>query len=1191
MKPTIRSAAAFLVTAAAALFTTPVLAGNPPVPYVMSTGNYLENFNDIANWGDGFTNGIGATPWSTNAINASGTIPDGVKITTSSAKFSTGSSGGVQKGNGALMFLTTGSGDNSSSLAVDLNLDFTGRNAGTLSFDWAETNNSTGNRAGSIRVYTSTDGTTWTELTGAAVLNVVNNVASSGSITTVALPTGFTGSSTAQIRFYYYNGTGGSTGSRPKIAIDNIAVTSTGATGTPPSITGITPSSITTNASSTVSYTVTATGDAASYFWYKETPSSTNLIAGANDATLTLTNLLVADTANYQVVLTNASGSATSSVVSLTVVDPAILAQSASQTLLVGGTANLSVTTAGTAVLGYQWYVKPGSDNFDFTGMTPVADGGRVSGAATPTLTITNLAYADSTNFFVIVTNGLGNSITSAVVVLTVANTASLAYWNFNGDLNVTSPATYLGVGTAEGVNCNTYSNSIYSGQDYDFSSTPGAWGSSGYPAETVSNKTAGVQFNVSTVGAKNIAVSYDTRATATASKYARLQYSTNGVDFMDYPTSYSFVQAVNYESRAFNLAGFPGVANNPNFAIRIVSEFESTATYGVSNTDAYLGNGGTYAPSGTMSYDIVNITGVAITNNNTPPTISGFTNVITTDTSGSTVLNFTVGDAETPAGALVVTATSSNQAVMPDSNLVPGGSGANRTLTLTPTGGALGVVPILVTVTDGSNDVTTTWFYVTVNPGNEPPTISGLVDTNMLGNITNSFAFTVGDDQTPVGSLGVTATSGNSTLVPNDAAHLSIGGSGANRTLTVAPAAGQYGTATITVSVNDGAKITSDTIYLIVRPNTVTLMDEGFDYDTGGDIVNVTGGYWNTHSGTPGQMQVGSGVVTVTDANSEDVNAQFIGAPFTATNATALYSSFVVNFSALPVFTNVYFAHFKDATSGGFFGRLYGDVSTATPGFYRLGIGNKSTTGSPGLSTQDLTPGVNYTVVTRLNLANGLCTLWINPTNESSPSVTDNTAAGAPTPITSYALRESSGEGTLTIDNLKVGLNFLSVITNIVDVPPVANPDSYSVAGNSTNNAFSPMTNDVLNLPQGALSLVSVSPTNGTAAISGTNVLFTPTPGFSGTATIGYTITDGFGGTSSSLITVSVSSVAPTPEPITVQTLAGQFVLSWTQASFSLASSTNVAGPYVVIPGATSPYTNSTTTGNMFFRLVYSNP
>ena len=33
-------------------------------PYVMSTGNYLETFADIANWGANFSSGIGAEHWS-----------------------------------------------------------------------------------------------------------------------------------------------------------------------------------------------------------------------------------------------------------------------------------------------------------------------------------------------------------------------------------------------------------------------------------------------------------------------------------------------------------------------------------------------------------------------------------------------------------------------------------------------------------------------------------------------------------------------------------------------------------------------------------------------------------------------------------------------------------------------------------------------------------------------------------------------------------------------------------------------------------------------------------------------------------------------------------------------------------------------------------------------------------------------
>ena len=1187
MKSIRKTLASVVVTASAVLLASTVFAGNPPTPYVMSTGDFFENFSDIANWGDGFTSGIGAAPWSTNAINSSGTIPDGVKITTSSAKFATGSGGGVQKGDNALMFLTTGSTDNTSSLGVDLNLDFTGRNAGTLSFDWAETNNSTGNRAGSIRVYTSTDGTTWTELTDAAVLNVINNVASSGSITAIALPTEFNGSSTARIRFYYYNGTGGTTGSRPKIAIDNLSVTSTGASGAAPVVTGITPTDVTTNAGNTVQFTVTSTGDAPTYFWYKETASATNLIADATTATLTLTNVLAPDTASYQVILTNASGADTSAVVTLTVLDPAINTQPGNETRLVGGSASFSVLASGTDPLSYQWYSKPTSDNFDFTGATALSNGGNISGTDTNTLTITNLAFADATNLFVVVNNSEG-SVTSSVVVLTVSATASLAYWNFNGYLDVNHPTVAAGVGTASAVNCVGFSNNISSGLDFDFSSTPNAWGSSTYPAVDVSNKTAGVQFNVSTLGAKNIHVTYDTRASATANEYQRLQYTTNGTDYVDFFASTPFVSANLYESRSFDLTGFPGVDNNTNFAIRIVSEFESTALYGASANDQYVGVSSSYAPSGTLSFDIVNIAADAITNNNTPPTISSFTNVVTTDTSDPLILNFTVGDAETAAGSLGVTAISSNQAVMPDGNMTLGGSGASRTLTLNPNGNSLGVAPILVKVTDGSNDVTATWFYVTVEPGNRPPTISGLDNTNTLGNTTNVYSFVVGDDSTPIASLVTAVSSGNSTLVPNDAAHMFITGSDSNRTVTVIPAKDQYGVAPIFVTVNDGAKESTNAFYLMVRPNAVTLLDEAFDYDTPGAIINQSLGLWSTHSGTAGQMQVGSGVVTITDNNSEDVNASCIGQPYTSGNASALYAKFTLNFTSLPTTTNTYFAHFlRNSTT--FYGRIYASTAfTADPNtYYRIGIANGSATGEAQQIPQDLSLGVDYTVVTRLDLTTGVTTMWINPTSENSPGVTNSSSASVPT-VAGFALRESPGESTLTIDNLKVAMNFLSAVSNIVDVPPQANPDGYSIVGDTTNNVFSSLTNDLLNLAEGSLSIVSVSPTNGTATISGTNILFSPTKGFAGTTTIGYTITDGFGGLSSSLITVDVSSVAPSPEPIVVQTEAGQIIMSWNQANFSLTSSTNVLGPYKQVSGATSPYTNDMTSGTMFFRLEY---
>jgi hypothetical protein len=60
-------------------------------------------------------------------------------------------------------------------------------------------------------------------------------------------------------------------------------------------------------------------------------------------------------------------------------------------------------------------------------------------------------------------------------------------------------------------------------------------------------------------------------------------------------------------------------------------------------------------------------------------------------------------------------------------------------------------------------------------------------------------------------------------------------------------------------------------------------------------------------------------------------------------------------------------------------------------------------------------------------------------------------------------------------------------------------------------------------------------------------------------------------------------------PIPLNFQVLSGSLQLTWSDASFSLQSSTNVTGPYTPISGATSPFTtNLTSHSQQFFRLVH---
>ena len=207
--------------------------------YDMSSGNYSQPFTGInATW---------PANWSTVTVGTTGTIPAATKTTVSSANPTTvGSSTSIGQDAATstkLVFLASGSTDNSASTACDLNLNFTGRSAGTLSFDYALIANTfvaTG-RAATIQVYYSTDGITWAALAGPySLYNTTGSSTSNVSTGNIVLPSGLNNQPTVKFRFYVYNGgtvVGTPSGNRPKISIDNVAVTSTVAVvGTPPSL-------------------------------------------------------------------------------------------------------------------------------------------------------------------------------------------------------------------------------------------------------------------------------------------------------------------------------------------------------------------------------------------------------------------------------------------------------------------------------------------------------------------------------------------------------------------------------------------------------------------------------------------------------------------------------------------------------------------------------------------------------------------------------------------------------------------------------------------------------------------------------------------------------------------------------------------------------------------------------------------
>ncbi len=182
------------------------------------------------------------------------------------------------------------------------------------------------------------------------------------------------------------------------------------------------PASLTNNAGTTAAFTVDAVGGGPlSYQWRKD---GANLadggnVSGAATASLTLSNVFGGDAGAFSVVITNAYGSVTSVVATLTVIDPVINTQPASQTGNPGDNVTFSVAAVGTAPLSYQWR----------------KDGALLAGATQSSLTLTNFQGSDAGSYDVVVSSAWG-SVTSAASSLTV-NLASPDSFNPGADGDV----------------------------------------------------------------------------------------------------------------------------------------------------------------------------------------------------------------------------------------------------------------------------------------------------------------------------------------------------------------------------------------------------------------------------------------------------------------------------------------------------------------------------------------------------------------------------------------------------------------------------------------------------------------------------------------------------------------------------------------------------------------------------------
>lgn len=192
-----------------------------------------------------------------------------------------------------------------------------------------------------------------------------------------------------------------------------------------------------------------------------------------------------------------------------------------------------------------------------------------------------------------------------------VASADLVSGWDFNttGSLNLNSTAgavagvaSYVG-GTAPN------GNGLAGGSPNDLGANNERWTISSFPAQGTGSGTAGAQFAVSTVGYSNITLTFDQRFSNTSSAYSQLQYTVDGTNFITTGLAnggvYIATAGDSWFSESFDLSGIAGVANNANFAVRMVEVYKTGTTGYVASKSS-----STYAATGTYGFDLVYING-----------------------------------------------------------------------------------------------------------------------------------------------------------------------------------------------------------------------------------------------------------------------------------------------------------------------------------------------------------------------------------------------------------------------------------------------------------------------------------------------------------------------------------------------------------------------------------------------------
>ncbi|MBB2494787.1 retention module-containing protein, partial [Aquipseudomonas ullengensis] len=422
------------------------------------------------------------------------------------------------------------------------------------------------------------------------------------------------------------------------------------------------------------------------------------------------------------------------------------------------------------------------------------------------------------------------------------------------------------------------------------------------------------------------------------------------------------------------------------------------------------------------------------------------------------------------------------------------------------------GADSLTVTTTDSDGLSDTDTVAITVNPVNDAPvavndSLSATEDTSVIFTVAQLTGNDSDADGTPLIINSVTSGNGGTAVLNS------------NGTVTFTPNANFNGTANFTYTVTDG-QLTSNTAtvnVVVAAVNDAPVAND--DAATSDENLSVTIAVLSNDTDAENNTLTVTGVTQ--GANGSVVIDAVSGNPIYTPNG---------GFSGSDSFTYT----ISDGNSG---------TSTATVNItvnpkndVPVAVTDSITLSEGGTAT--ILVGGATSVLANDSDADGdplTATLVTGPTNGSLTLNANGTFSythnGSETTSDSFTYKVNDG----SVDGNTVTVNI--GVTPVNDAP-VANDDFYTINEDQTLVLPLPLnelvTNDTDADGDSLRAYMISGASNGSFSVVGSNVVFTPTPGFSGAASFTYGIYDGKGGTSTATVHITVNPVNDAPVAVT---------------------------------------------------------